>query len=281
MKGVAIILLNWHGWQDTLECLGSLEQLDYANYSVLIIDNASTDDSVVRIQTAYPDIPIIINERNLGFGGGCNVGIRHALQQGADYVWLLNNDTIVEAHTLTAMVEVAEADPTIGAVGSVLYYMDEPEKVQAWGGGYVNFWRAEARHHFAPAPEHRLQYLTGASLILRRAALEQVGLFDEQFFMYWEDVDIGFRLRKGDWRMAVAEKSCVRHKVSASLGKNSPLLAQYLNASVVRFYLKYAPSPMFSIAVAVGRHMVKRLLHGDFKTARHVFRGAWNSFLDK
>lgn len=274
MKQVAIILLNWHGWRDTLECLASLEKLDYPNHRVLVVDNASTDDSVERIQAVYPDIPLIVNERNLGFGGGCNVGIRKSLEDGADYIWLLNNDTKAELHALTAMVEVAEADPKVGAVGSVLYYMDEPEKVQAWGGGYINFWLGVSRHHFVLAPENRLHYLTGASLLLRREALEQVGLFDEEFFMYWEDTDLGFRLRKGGWRLAVAEGSCIWHKESASLGKKSPLLDQYFNASAVRFFRKHAPLPAFPILIGVGGRMVKRLILGDWKRASCVLKGA-------
>jgi GT2 family glycosyltransferase len=114
--------------------LSSLEFLDYPDYKVIVVDNGSTDNSVAEIRKAHPQITLLETGRNLGFAGGNNVGIRYALEQGADYVWLLNNDTKADPHALTAMVEVAESDPRIGAVGSVLYYMDEPERVQAWGG---------------------------------------------------------------------------------------------------------------------------------------------------
>ena len=118
---VSIILLNWHGWRDTIACLDSLVSQDYNDYRVLVVDNGSTDDSVARIRAAHPEIPIMETGRNLGFSGGCNVGVRRALEDGADYVWLLNNDTTVDPQALSAMVAVAEADPRVGAVGSVLY----------------------------------------------------------------------------------------------------------------------------------------------------------------
>jgi GT2 family glycosyltransferase len=280
MKQVAIILLNWNGWRDTLACLASLEKLDYSNYRVLVIDNASTDDSVTHIQTAYPDIPLIINDRNLGFGGGCNVGIVKAMEEGADYIWLLNNDTEVAPSALTAMVNVAGTDARIGAVGSVLYYMDAPGKVQAWGGGHVNFWLGLARNYDTHVPENRLHYLTGASLLLRREAQEQVGLFDEKFFMYWEDTDLGFRLRKKGWRLAVAEGSCIWHKESASLGKKSSLLVMYFNASAVLFFSKHAVLPVIPILVGVSSRMIKSLVMGNWKRAIYTLKGVSAQILE-
>lgn len=274
MKQVAIIVLNWNGWRDTLECLASLKNLNYPNYRIIVVDNASTDDSVTRVHDAHAGLLLIVNDRNLGFGGGCNVGIRRALQEGADYVWLLNNDTKVDPHALTALVEKAECDPKIGAAGSVLYYMDEPGRVQAWGGGYVNFWLGVSRHRYAPAPENRLHYLTGASLLLRREALEQVGLFDEKFFMYWEDADFGFRLRRAGWKLAVASGARVWHKESASLGKKSPVLDEYFNASAVRFFRRHAPWPLLPIAVGVGGRLLKRIFRCDWERVRAVWRGA-------
>jgi len=274
VKKVAIIILNWLGWRDTIECLSSLKKLDYPNYRLVVVDNASSDDSVAQIQSAYPDIPIIVNKRNLGFGSGCNVAIRQALQDGTDFVWLLNNDTIADPRALTALVEKAESDLGIGAIGSVLYYMDEPDRVQAWGGGYVNYWRGESRHHLAPATEPQLHYLTAASLLLRREALKQVGLFDEKFFLYWEDVDLGCRLRNGGWKLAVAEGSRVWHKESASLGERSSLTTEYFNTSAVRFFRKHARFPAFPIAFGVGAHMVKLLLRADWNGIRYLLKGA-------
>jgi GT2 family glycosyltransferase len=120
----------------------------------------------------------------------------------------------------------------------------------------------------------QLDYLSGASMLLRREAIEQVGLFDDQrFFMYWEDSDLGFRLRRAGWQLAVAEKSCVWHKLSASLGKGSCQLDHYFTCSGVRFLRCYSPVARLSIMIMVGRMLLKRIVMGQFARARSVFRG--------
>ncbi|MEM3795628.1 MAG: glycosyltransferase family 2 protein, partial [Thermoprotei archaeon] len=234
---VYIILLNWNGWQDTIACLNSLASLEYTNCRVLVVDNGSMDDSVTRIRVAHPEVPIIETGRNLGFSGGCNVGIRRALEEGADYIWLLNNDTTVDPKALAAMVKVAETDPGVGEVGSVLYYFDSPNDIQAWGGGRVSFWTGRSPHYFSHVPNTKLQYLTAASVLIRRRTLEEVGLLDEKtFFMYWEDTDFSFRLLKVGWRLAIANQSIIFHKEHASIGNGNPLLNYYFNKSAVRLF---------------------------------------------
>jgi len=276
MNSVHIILLNWHGWQDTIACLDSLASLDYTNYHVLVVDNGSKDDSVARIHAAHPEVPILETGRNLGFSGGCNVGIRRALEEGADYVWLLNNDTTVNPQALNAMVAVAEADPKVGAVGSVLYYLDNPKDIQAWGGGRVCFWSGRTRHHLGPVPSARLHYLTAASILLSRRALEEVGLLDENtFFMYWEDTDFSFRLRKARWRLAVADQSVVLHREHAGTGKGSPLLDYYFNESAVRFFRRYASIPAWPISIGVLGRLAKRVLLRNSRGAAATLRGAY------
>jgi len=271
-----IILLNWHGWQDTIACLDSLVSLDYTNYRVLVVENGSTDDSVARIRAAHPEVPILETGRNLGFSGGCNVGVRRALEEGADYIWLLNNDTTVDPHALTAMVAVAETDPGVGAVGSVLYYLDNPKDIQAWGGGRGGFWSGRTRHHLGPVPGARLHYLTAASILLRRRALEEVGLLDENtFFMYWEDTDFSFRLRKAGWRLAVADQSIVLHREHAATGKGSPLLDYYFNASAVRFFRRYALIPAWPISIGVLGRLAKRVLRGNLPGFVATLRGTY------
>lgn len=282
MNSVYIILLNWHGWRDTIACLDSLARLDYQNYHVLVVDNGSTDDSVARIRAAHPEVPIIETGRNLGFSGGCNVGIRRAVDEGADYVWLLNNDTTVDPQALSAMVAVAEVDPRVGAVGSVLYYLDSPKDIQAWGGGRVCFWSGRTRHHLGPVPSASLHYLTAASILIRRSAMEEVGLLDEStFFMYWEDTDFSFRLRKAGWRLAIADQSIVLHREHAATGKGSPLLDYYFNESAVRFFRRYAPIAAWPIAIGVLGRLVKRVLRGNLpgfvSTLRGTYAGLRNS----
>ncbi|WP_276957944.1 glycosyltransferase family 2 protein [Allomeiothermus silvanus] len=265
-----IIVLNWNGWRDTLACLAALEALNYPNYEVVVVDNGSTDGSAEEIRKAKPQVNLLETRQNLGFAGGNNIGIRYALEQGAEYIWLLNNDTVVDPDALTAMVELAEKDCRIGVVGSVLYYMEQPTKVQAWGGGRVNLLTGRSRHLLAPGEPH---YITGASMLLRREALEQVGLLDEGFFMYWEDADLSFRLRQKGWMVAVAPESKVLHKESASAKKGSPRQDILYNASAVRFFRRHAQLPSLPITLGIGGRMLKRLLLGDWERVRSVWLG--------
>lgn len=262
MKRVCVIVLNWNGWQDTLACVGSLQQLDCSDATILVVDNGSTDGSVVRIKDAFPVVEVLETGANLGFGGGCNRGMHLALSRGAEYVWLINGDATVDRNALTALIRVADTDSALGCVGSVAYEANDRTRVQFWGGGRVNLWLGRSLHCVSPG---KIDFVSGASLLLRRAALEEVGLFDEEyFFMYWEDTDLGFRLRKAGWRLAVAEDSRIWHKQSASLGVGSPLLDEYATRSCVRFLRRHAPIPQLSVSLMLIRMLTKRFLIGRF-----------------
>src|SRR5439155_24517641 len=154
-------------------------QSEYHESKVVVNNNASTMDSVLRIRKRSTKAEIIQLWQNLGFAGGCNIGIRHAFDLGAKYVWLLNNDTKVDPGALLAMVKMAEVDSRIGAVGSVIYDMSRPRRVLTWGGGRVSLWLGRCSHCTKETSGDKLGYLTGASLLLRREALQDVGLLDE------------------------------------------------------------------------------------------------------
>ena len=268
---IAVVVLNWNGWRDTLACIASLETLNAESFSIILVDNGSTDGSVEHFQRELPGIALLQTGANLGFGGGCNVGIRHALALGAEYIWLVNSDATVDADALTALVQLADSNPKLGAVGSVLFDADAPNRVQLWGGGRVNLWLGRSNHRLAPG---RLDFVSGASLLLRRAALEQVGLLDSaQFFMYWEDTDLGFRLRQAGWQLAVAAGSKIWHKQSASLGMGNPLLDEYATRSCVRFLKRHAPMPWISVHLMLIRMVVKRILVARPDRLAAVLRG--------
>ncbi len=271
MKRVEVVVLNWNGWRDTLDCIGTLQKQDYPNFGLIVVDNASTDGSEAHLLAHQPAVELLQTGANLGFGGGCNAGIRKALARQADYVWLINSDSTVDSSALSEMVRTAELDSTVGAVGSVLYEVDQADRVQLWGGGRVHLWSGRSQHQLKAAS---LDFVSGASILLRRDALQAVGLFDDQsYFMYWEDTDMGFRLRRAGWKLAVAEQSRVWHKQSASLGKRSKLLDEYFTRSGVRFLRKYAPAPMVSVLAMVGAMLLKRLLIGEIDRVRAVFKG--------
>lgn len=271
---VHIILLNWCGAEDTIQCLDSLMTLNPHPTKIWVVDNGSPDESVARIRQAYPNIPIIETGRNLGFSGGVNVGLRQALRDHPDYIWLLNNDTVVDSSALGAMLAIAEMQPETGGVGSVLYSMDDREQVQAWGGGWVDFWTGRSHHFHESVPAERLDYLTAASILIRREAIEDIGLFDERtFFMYWEDTDFCFRLRKHGWQLAVAQDAVVYHREGASTGKGSSIRDYYVMQSATRFFRRYAPVPMWSITICTLGRAVKRMVQRNPSSIGALLRG--------
>lgn len=263
-----------------MKCLRSLEGLNYSDYVILVVDNGSTDDSVARIRERYPGVLLIETGQNLGFSAGNNVAIRYALERGADYVWLLNNDTIVDPHSLSAMVEVAEANPKIGAVGSVLYEMNQKDKIQAYGGGRIHLWLGMSRHVLVPIPDDNLGYIIGASLLARRPLMEDVGLLDDNFIMYWEDADYAFRMRAAGWKLAVAPEARVWHKSPLAADKKSPTLYAYSNTSAVNFFKRYASLPLVPIFIGAGLRFLKHVAQRDWQRAEAVWRGVlagWSS----
>jgi GT2 family glycosyltransferase len=266
-------LLNWNSWDETSTCLSSLDRLQYENKRVIVVDNGSTDDSASRIRQQFPCAEIVLAGKNLGFPRGCNVGIRRALAQSTDYVWLLNNDTIVDPGALDALVDKAESDPQIGAVGSAVYSMEEPAQLQAWGGGYVNFWIGRSRHFLRPVADEKIQYIIGASLLIPWRVLDAVGLLDEGIFLYWDDPDYCWRLRSAGWKLAVAGQSKIWHKGMSAWGKTNPRSDTFFNASAVRFFAHHSPTPFLSLWVGTSLRIAKRLIGGDWVRARAVWVG--------
>ena len=267
---VTVVVLNWNGWQDTIACVASLQALTDVGYDILVVDNDSTDGSVAHITAALPGINVLQTGSNRGFGGGCNVGIRHALAAGTQYIWLINSDATVAPNALAAMVRVAEQNPALGAVGSVLFDAGTVDQLQLWGGGRVNLWLGRSNHRLSAGP---IDFVSGASMLLRRTALEDVGLFDEaSYFMYWEDTDLGFRLRNAGWQLAVAPDSHIWHQQSASLGLGNPVLDSYATRSCVRFLRRHARVPKLSVALMLIRMLGKRILVGRPDRLRAVWR---------
>lgn len=240
---------------------------------MIVVDNGSTDDSGSRIRQEFPWVDTVDTGKNLGFAGGCNFGIRRALSEGTDYVWLLNPDTTVDPEALDALVDKAESDAQIGAVGSAIYCMDNPQDLQAWGGGYVNFWTGRARHFLAPVADASIQYITGASLLVPKRVLHAMGLLDEQIFLYWEDTEYSWRLRTAGWKLAVASQSRVWHKSMSESRSRSARRDSFYNASAALFFRRYSSIPLLSIWVGASLRIVKRLLLGDWESARAAWVG--------
>lgn len=244
---VFIIVLNWNGKDDTLECLGSLQKLDYPNFETVVVDNGSDDGSEDAIRVAFPSVCFIQSGNNLGYAGGNNVGIMHAFSQGADYVWLLNNDTTVDPTALTALVETAQLDPSIAFVGSKIYYHDKPNVIWCVGGA-VDLTLGGKTDHPGMGQEDNGQfdsisdvgYVSGCSLLASRDAIMAIGLLPEEYFLYFEETDWNIAAQRKGYRTVLAPTSHVWHKFEMQ-GSYADRMLYYLFRNRVHLVRKYAP----------------------------------------
>lgn len=269
---VAVVIVSWNGCEHTLACLGAvLAGAREEPGIVVVVDNGSDDGSPGAVRARFPSVYVLETGRNLGFAAGNNVAFRLLKDDPPDYVWLLNNDARPDPGALRALVSLADADPGLGAVGSVLVGVDGA--VEAWGSGSVSFRSGLPRHHRSPAEPGDIDYLVGASLLLRWSALAEVGFFDTRYFLYWEDTDLCFRLRNAGWRLDVARDARVRHEGQASSGLRSPLWDREFTASSVLFFRRHASLAFPPIAVATSGRLVRRALRGEWENVRATWQG--------
>ncbi len=281
-KSVYVIILNWNGWQDTIECVESCRRLTYPNLHILLVDNGSIDGSEAILRERLPDIELIQTGANLGFAGGNNAGIRHALDQGAGYVWLLNNDTVVEPHALSELVRVAESDNRIGMVGSKIFYYGT-SNVLWYAGAVLEPDNLHGMHHLGLKEEDRGQFdkvsetgfVTGCSLLATKGMIEETGLMDERFFLYFEDSDWNMRAKKRGWKLAYCPASVVYHKVSLSVGgAASPLMVYYYARNFLYFVKNnYPDSILLNFAVNFYEHVLVNVKKMRFACARMALHG--------
>src|SRR5581483_309832 len=229
---VSIIIVNYNGRRYLDDCLAALLKQTYPRdrWEVVLVDNASADDSVEHVRAHYPWVRLIPTGKNLGFAGGNNEGYRHC--QG-EFIALLNNDTIVQPSWLAALVEAMQADAHLGGVTSKILFRDEPDTINSVGlnlypdgrGGDRGFRERDRGQFDAPA---EVFGACGASVLLRRAMLDDVGFFDERLFMYCEDLDLAWRARLRGWRFRYTPRSVVYHvHCGSSAGEWSPFHLYY------------------------------------------------------
>jgi GT2 family glycosyltransferase len=317
----AIIVLNWQRWQDTLMCLMSLKNLTFSPSSLIICDNDSHNESFAQILAwaqkhyvhgdiavfeqppiytektkSYP-LVLIQTGKNLGFAGGNNVGIRYALNcKEFNYIWILNNDTEVDKNALSALIKCSENSPTVGLWGSTIIDFFDRETVQCAGGcRYFPIWTI-----FKPVfggqslkslenqltNKIRLDYISGASLFLKTEVLERVGLLNEEYFLFYEELDYAQRLKKHGYDMAWCSKSLVYHKNSASVGSvregNREKLKRanyYENLSTLKYTKNF--HPYLLAFVIIFRFIFKALAlirRGDFFLFPPLFQAYYDFF---
>lgn len=222
---VAVVVLNWNGESLTLDCLDSLSAIETPNVELVVVDNASTDGSVEAIRAAHGErVTIIVNDDNLGFARGNNVGIEYALERGADYVLLLNNDTVVDRTLIDHLLGPFAADPNVGISGPKIYYYTPPDQIW-FAGGVVSLARGTARHIGIRQidrgqwdTERDVDYVTGCALMIKRDVLETVGTLDPTYVAYFEDTDFCTRAVRAGYRAVYVPRGKVWHKISASTG---------------------------------------------------------------
>lgn len=220
---IYIIILNWNGKRDTLACLKSLEKVTYAPLKTLVVDNGSGDDSVSAIRSAFPTVEVLETGENLGFAGGNNVGIAHALNAGAHLLFLLNNDTEVDPNILTAYVSYFQSHPDAGVVGGCPYLFEQRDQLDHLGGTWnpktarfelIGNRTFDIEGLFAKPP--RLDYACGCALMIKRAVIEAIGTLEPLFFLIWEEADFCMRAQKAGFNVGVCRNAVLYHKVSAS-----------------------------------------------------------------
>lgn len=228
---IHIVILNWNGAKDTIPCIESIQKIDLSTYELIIVDNGSTDDSVTILKTTFPSLTLLEIKENCGYAGGVNVGIQHALTQGAQWILLLNNDTLVDPLFLSAFSKKIEEDPKVGIIGGWPIRFYEPDKLDHLGG----IWD-ENKGKFALVGlgekldfqfEGKLDYICGCSSLIRREVFEAVGLFEPAFFCYWEEADFCMRAKQAGFTFAVCPEAKLWHKVSASFTGGKPHIAYY------------------------------------------------------
>jgi GT2 family glycosyltransferase len=219
---VYVIVLSWNGKNDTLECLASLQQLTYQNARIVVVDNASCDGTVDAIHLAFPNAELIVNASNLRFAEGNNVGIRWSLERRAEYVLLLNNDTVVDPEFLSHLVEAAENKEQIGIAGPKIYYFDDQKRIW-FAGGLIKWWRGRVTHIGIREVDNGrydtttvVDYITGCCMLIKRNVIETIGMLDEQYYIYGEDVDLCIRASRSGYKSVYVPSSRVWHKLSAS-----------------------------------------------------------------
>jgi GT2 family glycosyltransferase len=226
---VAIIILNYHGLQDTLDCLHSIKEMDYPNYNVFVVDNGSGNNEATKIKAAYPEVNLIALSENTGFTGGNNLVLRSIPYSDYDYALLLNNDTVVSKDFLRQMVLTGESNELIGIVGcriccpgyeeSFPNFVDDGSQgpMPVWyNGAHVNNWTGITHHEYDWKQNNcfNTDYISGCCMLIKKQVIKDIGVLYDRYFAYCEDLDYCVKARKHNWRCTVNQYASIFHRVS-------------------------------------------------------------------
>lgn len=231
---VSIVIVTWNGLNDTLECLESLKKINYTNYEVIIVDNASRDNTAEIVKKQFPELVVIESKENIGWSRATNVGIEYALKNGTEYFLLINNDTVIDSDILKNFMEAKDRYPEAGIFGAKIYYHSEPNRIWAacakWDDYISDFFDAacnklDNREEFNQVQE--IDYVNGCGMFMKREVFERVGLFDPRYFFAFEEPDICYRAKKLGFKSIFIPEAKLWHKVSRSSGGKGNALFIY------------------------------------------------------
>jgi len=246
---VISVIVNWNGKEDLRECLDSLAHVEYEPFSILVVDNGSSDGSVVFVSTHYPSVDIISLPHNHGYAFGLNKGVLMALEKKPDYIFILNNDTVIEPLAISRLIDVMESEKTVGIAAPKVLCYDQPTKVYSLGTrSYrwlplpVNFgYKKHDRLSYNRIME--FDYVTGCAMMVRSEIFHEVGLFDTSYYMYYEDADFCRRVRERGYRIVCVGDAVVYHKGARSTGRNKSLFTRIRARNRIWFYRRYRHGP--------------------------------------
>lgn len=281
---VFVVIVNWNGKDDVLRCLASLKRLDYParDTRIVVVDNASQDGSGAVIRRDHPQALLIENARNLGYAKAVNQGFAYALGEGADYVWVMNNDVVVAVDSLTRLVQVCESDDKIGVAAPVIYSYNDPTRIEH-SGYRIDLWTGRfkklkfGRDVFRAPDEETLEVdsALGCSNLIRASCVKKIGAFRPIYQVYFEETDFNVRARRAGFRVLVVRRARVQHKNSATMNKfpcrraylllRNLLIFEFLNAPVSRLFVFI---PYFFLA-----HIPYFLVRGTFYAVKVYLTG--------
>lgn len=291
MPSVYIIIVNWNGFEDTYECIKSVLNILYNNYTIIVVDNGSDRNESEGLARRFTEVIALRSETNLGFAGGNNLGIKYALGKGADYILLLNNDTIVEKDFLDILVNNASENQNIGlAVPKINYYSD-PSKVW-YAGGYINKFRGVALTEGSGKSDSKytedkfVTFATACCLLIDKRVINDIGLMDESYFLYLEDADYCIRSYKCGYKILFVAQSKIYHKINKSTTKENNYVPLYYNTRnrltfIKKFYKNiFYLSLLYMLCIFSLKSMIG-IFTGDFTRVKVIYLAFRDFFLKK
>ncbi len=283
------VIINFRRKEDTLACLASLAENEqtYPRHKAIVLDIASDDGSVEAIRAAFPAVEVMELEENRGYAGNNNIGIRAALAQGADWIFILNEDTVLAPDCLAQMAAVAVSDPRAGVVGPMVYHFDEPEVIQSAGGRMDSLWQSfhigqnEPDRGQFPAPR-QVDWISGCAIMVRREMVEQVGGLDERFFTYWEETEWCWRARQKGWRVLHAPAARLWHKGVRRDYRPGPAVTYYYTRNHLLLLAKHrAPLRAWLFTAGqIGRTLLSWSLKPRWRPMRPHRNAMWRGTVD-